>query len=68
MASLNILHRDLACRNILIGPSKVLKVANFGLAQEAEEVCVVQRSDKQPIRWMAPEAVTKNTYSKKSDV
>ena len=58
----------MACRNVLIGINKVLKVADFGAALEVEGVFVVEGSNDLPIRWMSPEVLTKNTFSEKSDV
>ena len=33
-----ILHRDLATRNILVGEGKLCKITNFGLAQDIVEI------------------------------
>lgn len=33
LSSLNIIHRDLACRNILVGEGKQLKISDFGMAR-----------------------------------
>ena len=33
LASLKILHRDLACRNILVGKGQILKVSDFGMSR-----------------------------------
>ena len=68
LASLNIIHRDLACRNILIGHGKVLKLSDFGLSWEVEKTYISKSVSNLPVRWMAPEAVVDKTYSEKSDV
>ena len=39
LASMNILHRDLACKSILLVHNKVLKLADLGLSREAEKTC-----------------------------
>ena len=33
LSSLGIVHRDLACRNILVGEGKDLKISDFGMAR-----------------------------------
>ena len=33
-SELGIVHKDRACRNVLVGENKVLKISNFGLARE----------------------------------
>ena len=68
LASLNVLHRDLACRNILMAHDKVLKLADFGLSRELENVYISKSFSSLPVRWMAPEAVAWKVYAEKSDV
>ena len=55
-SSLGVLHHDLACKNILVSKSKVLKIADFGLARNSEEY-VSAMKDKLPVHWMSPEAI-----------
>ena len=68
LASLNVLHRDLSCRNILLAHDKVLKLADFGLSREMEDVYISKSFSSLPVRWMAPEAVAWKVYTEKSDV
>ena len=77
-----VIHRDLAARNILVfqfDPNdwkKVLvKVTDYGLALLAdkgfsveETVSTQSASAVGPIRWMAPESLSRRMYSSKSDV
>ena len=65
---MNILHRDLACRNILLAHDKVLKLADFGLSREVEDTYISKSVCNLPVRWMAPESVVGRTYTEKSDV
>ena len=67
LSSLDILHRDLACRNILVDEGKLLKISDFGLSRDTPEY-VSSLQDKMPLRWMAPETLTKNVFTDKSDV
>ena len=68
MASLNIVHRDLACRNVLIGANKQLKITDFGLSREVEEVYEVKGKSRLPWRWMAIESLERRVFNLYSDV
>jgi len=65
-----IIHRDLAARNILIGDNWRVKVSDFGMSRQASDRSSVQQTQTTigPVKWMAPESITKSQYSKKSDV
>jgi proto-oncogene tyrosine-protein kinase Ret len=67
LSSLGVIHRDLACRNILVDDTEVLKIADFGLARNTEEY-MSSMKDKLPIRWMAPETFLSGSFTEKSDV
>ena len=67
LAALGVIHRDLACRNVLVGEGKVLKIADFGLSRDTD-LYVSTLSTKLPIRWMAPESIQDRLFSEKSDV
>lgn len=63
------IHRDLAARNCLVGENNVIKVADFGLARyvlDDEYTC--SQGAKFPVRWSAPEVLSNNLFSSKSDV
>ena len=70
----NYVHRDLACRNILLGPHEsFVKIADFGLSTLVKTDDTDQReqahSEKLPVRWLAPELLDNQaSYSIKSDV
>ncbi|KAL5517022.1 hypothetical protein EMCRGX_G002487 [Ephydatia muelleri] len=68
LASLNIVHRDLACRNVLIGANKQLKITDFGLSREVEEVYEVKGKSRLPWRWMAIESLERRIFNMYSDV
>eukprot|EP00043_Microstomoeca_roanoka_P018869 m.205920 g.205920 ORF g.205920 m.205920 type:complete len:1594 (+) comp16900_c2_seq3:384-5165(+) len=64
-----IIHCDLACRNILVSNNLVCKIGDFGLARRglvsaARELV----ASKIPIRWTAPEVFQYGVFSALSDV
>ncbi|XP_035669543.1 fibroblast growth factor receptor 4-like isoform X1 [Branchiostoma floridae] len=72
VASLKIVHRDLASRNVLIDKNKVCKISDFGLSRDVYDTDNEEYEQKTqgrlPLRWMAPESLFDHVYSVKSDV
>ncbi|XP_065070140.1 ephrin type-A receptor 3-like [Rhopilema esculentum] len=74
IASQNVVHRDLACRNILVGTHQgkfVCKISDLGLAREPCEASGIYQREKQallPIKWMAYESLFHGVSSFRSDV
>jgi serine/threonine protein kinase len=68
LASLKIVHRDLACRNVLIAKDKLLKITDFGLSREVQEVYVKKTRGRLPLKWMAIESITAREFTTSSDV
>lgn len=62
----NFVHRDLACRNILLADDTTAKVADFGLAKDSGAGQV--DLGKLPIKWTSPEALRQKVSTSKSDV
>jgi len=70
LASMNIVHRDLACRNLLVrneGGKYVVKVSDFGMSKFVESY-YVSTSNKIPVKWSAPEVLQFRKFSSASDV
>jgi serine/threonine protein kinase len=65
LARLAIVHRDLAARNVLLDPWLRAKVGDFGLAREGD---YSNETATFPVRWTAPEAITRRMFTTKSDV
>ena len=70
LSSLAIIHRDLACRNILIDEGKVLKISDLGMSRETEsdEIYVQKRTGRVPLKWMAIESIIARQFTSASDV
>ena len=70
LASLKIVHRDLACRNILVGKGQILKVSDFGMSRNVtyDSAYIKTTNGPQPIRWMAPESIMYHEFTTASDV
>lgn len=64
------MHRDLAARNVLVTGDGRCKVADFGLSKQVTqgEYKVDITNSKLPIRWTAPEAILRGSFTTKSDV
>jgi predicted Ser/Thr protein kinase len=70
----NIVHRDLAARNILLSLPNLAnaqpKIADFGMSRVLEQTANEGNTLNNigPIRWMSPESLARQIYSKKSDM
>jgi len=69
----NIVHRDLAARNILLSqpyPNNThLKISDFGMSRVLQQDIETKTIDRSgPVLWMPPESLSKQVYSKKTDV
>ncbi|XP_023247600.1 platelet-derived growth factor receptor alpha-like [Copidosoma floridanum] len=66
----NILHCDLAARNILLSTNNIVKICDFGLAQTLyKDINYTRLHDvKLPFKWMAIESLRDGVFSTKSDI
>ena len=67
LSSLKVVHRDLACRNILIGKGKRLRITDFGMSQ-MDDVYVKTTKGRLPLKWMAIESIIDREFTSASDV
>ena len=71
LSSIGIIHRDLACRNVLIDADKNLRISDFGMSRKvggADEAYVKKTRGRLPWKWMAIESLAEREFSFKSDV
>ncbi len=67
--SRNIIHRDLACRNLLLDDKMDVFVADFGFARRKQVANSkgFTLTGLGPVRWEAPESLKSKAYSEKTD-
>ncbi|VDP38181.1 unnamed protein product [Soboliphyme baturini] len=72
LSSLGMLHRDLACRNCVVGDELQVKVCDFGhccqLSDPETEYFIGKQEEELPIRWSAPEVLRDKRFSVHSDI
>ncbi|KAJ8680242.1 hypothetical protein QAD02_016029 [Eretmocerus hayati] len=70
LAAQRFVHRDLACRNCLVGSGLVVKIADFGMSRDVYtcDYYKIGGSRLLPVRWMSPESVMYGRFTLESDV
>lgn len=70
LSSRNVLHGDLAARNILLCSNNVVKICDFGLARSVYKRENYHKTSETPLpfKWMAIESLRDNIFSTYSDV
>lgn len=70
LESKRFLHRDLACRNVLLANGNKIKIGDFGLMRalpQQEDCYVMTEHKKVPFPWCAPESLRHRQFSHASD-
>lgn len=70
LESKRFLHRDLACRNVLLANGNKIKIGDFGLMRalpQQEDCYVMTEHKKVPFPWCAPESLRYRQFSHASD-
>jgi serine/threonine protein kinase len=67
---LQIIHGDLAARNVLVAENYGLKISDYGLARNLKDTDYYRKcvGGRLPVKWMAPEALFERTSTAASDV
>ncbi|KAM3850748.1 protein-tyrosine kinase 2-beta-like [Diretmus argenteus] len=69
LEGLNMVHRDIAVRNVLVASPDCVKLGDFGLSRYVEESEYYKASvSRLPIKWMAPESINFRRFTTSSDV
>lgn len=74
LEDMDYIHRDLAARNCLVSSRKreerVVKLADFGMARDIYKDSYYKKlqDSAMPLKWMAPECLKEQRFTKKSDV
>ncbi|KAF2361845.1 Serine-threonine/tyrosine-protein kinase catalytic domain [Trinorchestia longiramus] len=64
-------HRDLACRNLLLSSPTLVKITDFGLSRatgQGKDYYTAQQGGKWPLKWYAPESINYGRFTHSSDV
>lgn len=69
LASKQVVHKDLAARNVLVFDKLAVRIANLGFSKSvySADYCSLTGASR-PVRWMSPEAIAYGTFSSESDV
>ncbi|XP_035534863.1 protein tyrosine kinase 2 beta, b isoform X1 [Morone saxatilis] len=69
LEGVNVVHRDIAVRNILVASPDCVKLGDFGLSRYIEDEEYYKASvTRLPIKWMAPESINFRRFTTASDV
>ncbi|XP_052476212.1 protein-tyrosine kinase 2-beta-like isoform X1 [Carassius gibelio] len=69
LEGVNMVHRDIAVRNVLVAKPDCVKLGDFGLSRYIEEEEYYKASvSRLPIKWMAPESINFRRFTSASDV
>lgn len=68
LASLSVVHRDIAARNVLVGEAFEAKIADFGMSRCVSNYYRKTTEGRLPVKWLAPEALFDHIFTREGDV
>ncbi|CAH8565853.1 unnamed protein product [Dicrocoelium dendriticum] len=68
LESLQLVHCDIAARNVLITENWVAKLSDFGFTRHVDDRDFQKNRERFPYRWMAPECFDGSRFTQKSDI
>jgi len=70
LSQLQVVHRDLACRNVYIDHENLVKISDYSIVRDVYTPNVYRQTTggQLPVRWMAYEAIFNGEYTSKTDV
>ncbi|CDQ92958.1 unnamed protein product [Oncorhynchus mykiss] len=69
LEGINMVHRDIAVRNVLVATADCVRLGDFGLSRHIEDEEYYKASvSRLPIKWMAPESINFRRFTAASDV
>uniref|UniRef100_A0A8K9XC84 non-specific protein-tyrosine kinase n=1 Tax=Oncorhynchus mykiss TaxID=8022 RepID=A0A8K9XC84_ONCMY len=69
LEGINMVHRDIAVRNVLVATADCVRLGDFGLSRHIEDEEYYKASvSRLPIKWMAPESINFRRFTTASDV
>ncbi|XP_040888167.1 protein-tyrosine kinase 2-beta-like isoform X2 [Toxotes jaculatrix] len=69
LEGLNMVHRDIAVRNVLVASPECVKLGDFGLSRYVDDQEYYKATvSRLPIKWMAPESINFRRFTTASDV
>ncbi|KAM6945773.1 protein-tyrosine kinase 2-beta [Aplochiton taeniatus] len=68
LEGLNMVHRDIAVRNVLVASPEFVKLGDFGLSRYIDDEYYKASVSRMPIKWMAPESINFRRFTVSSDI
>lgn len=70
LSSQHFVHRDLACRNCLVGHNLSVKISDFGMSRDVYTCDYYKTGGSRmlPVRWMSPESIMYGKFTLESDI